>query len=495
MSEDTEAEWDAAPRGDVIDDPAVINVIIKELAGLDPIEYDRRRQQEAERLNVRVATLDSEVAKLRPNGDNDTAAGFAVVFKEIEPWPEPVDGAGLLDNLVAAVQRFVALPDGAAEAVALWVLHAHCHDAAAISPILALTSPEKRCGKTTALRVMAALAPRPLHTANITVAPLFRSIEKWRPTLFVDEADTFLRDDDMLIGVLNSGHCRETAQLIRSVGEDHEPRAFRTWAPKVVALIGRLPATLEDRSILVQMRRRRPDETVERFRLAQNDAGLLYLARRCARWTADNIVSLGNDQTNIPGGLHDRAGDNWEPLIGIADRAGGRWPEAARRVALSLSAGELDEGSYKTILLGDIRDIFIRHGADRLTSTELCENLAAMEERMWPEWRKGKPITTRQLASMLKGFKVAPSTIRLPAGGTIKGYLLSAFNDPFARYLPILAVTPSQPAENSGKPAIPIRNIEGDVTDRNRPKVAERLACDGVTDENQETPDLWGSDL
>ena len=162
--------------------------------------------------------------------------------------------------------RHVVLPVGGADAAALWTLHAHAHDTAAISPILAITSPTPECGKTTLLTLLGALVPKPLAASNITAAPLFRAVEKWRPTLLIDEADTFLRDSDELRGIINSGHNRGAAFVIRSVGDDHEPRQFMTWAPKVIALIGKLPPTLASRAIHIEMRRLGPGETVEPVR-------------------------------------------------------------------------------------------------------------------------------------------------------------------------------------------------------------------------------------
>ena len=199
-----------------------IEADLRRLAAMAPLDYDRRRQEEAERLGVRVGTLDAEVKRLR--GDNGAAAGgAAVTLPTPEPWPEPVDGTVLLETLTETIKRHLVLPAGAAEAVALWTLHAHAHDTAAISPILAVTSPTPECGKTTLLTILHALVPRPLPTSNITVAALFRAVEKWQPTLLIDEADTFLRNSDELRGVLNSGHNRAGAYVIRTVGDDHEP--------------------------------------------------------------------------------------------------------------------------------------------------------------------------------------------------------------------------------------------------------------------------------
>src|SRR4030067_297571 len=189
---------------------------LKRLASLTPIQYDRVREAEAKLLGVRVATLDIEVKKLQAETPTDTGNGAAVLFADPAPWPVAVDGAEVLDELVTTLQTFIVLPDGAAEAAALWLLHAHAHAAFRVSAVLAITSPEKRCGKTTALALLQRLTPRPLPAANITAAALFRAVEKWRPTLLIDEADTFLRDSDELRGGLHSGQPRDGACGIRT---------------------------------------------------------------------------------------------------------------------------------------------------------------------------------------------------------------------------------------------------------------------------------------
>ena len=186
-------------------------------------------------------------------------------FPEPEPWPERVDGAALLTEMAGLFKRHIILPEGAEIILPLWTLHTWCIDDVSISPILAITSPEKRCGKTSLLSLLAKLVKRPLPTSNITSAALFRSVDLWSPTLLVDEADTFLRDSDELRGIINSGHTRGGAFVVRTTGDDHEPRCFSTWGAKVVALIGLLPGTLLDRSITVAMKRKNKNEKAARL--------------------------------------------------------------------------------------------------------------------------------------------------------------------------------------------------------------------------------------
>jgi hypothetical protein len=243
-----------------------VEAVCRRLAGLSRVEYDRVRGTEAENLGIRVATLDDEVDKYRAE-DDAPRAGRPLALPLPDPWPTPVEGAALLDEMVSVITTYVIMPRESAIAVALRCLHAHAFDASAISPRLFITSPEKRCGKSTLLGVIKALVPKPLPGSNITPAALFRTVQAVRPTLLIDEADSFLSENDELRGIINSGHERN-GQTIRVVvvGDDYEPRAFSTWCPTAIAAIGNVPATIEDRSILISMRRRRKDEKVERFR-------------------------------------------------------------------------------------------------------------------------------------------------------------------------------------------------------------------------------------
>jgi len=152
------------------------------------------------------------------------------------------------------ILRYAVLPPGAEAALPLWALHTYALDAAEHSPRLCVTAPEKGCGKTLVLDLLDALSRRPLASANTTAAATFRLIEAHQPTLLIDEADTFLPDNADLRSVLNSGFWQAKAFVTRCVGDDHKPMQFSTWCPVAIALIGRLPATLYDRSILVTMR-------------------------------------------------------------------------------------------------------------------------------------------------------------------------------------------------------------------------------------------------
>jgi putative DNA primase/helicase len=337
--------------------------ILKKLAALDPIAYDQRRDEAAQQLGVRVTTLDKQVTARRVQPAERDGTGTPMLFMDPEPWPEPVDGASLLDDLSGFYTRRAVLPKGAADALAGWTLHTYAQEAAATNPRVGIESPQKRCGKTTLMALIAVVVARPLSASNITPAALFRTIEKWQPTLLIDEADTFLHNNHELRGVLNAGHTRSQAYVIRTVGEDHEPRTFCVWAPVAIALIGKLPSTLADRAIVIKMRRKLPSEQVERFRVDRLQEAET-LRRRCLRWAQDMLATLQTMDPAMPEGIHDRAADNWRPLCAIAAVAGGAWPQRIAQAIKALTPQEIDDEAAGVMLLQDIRQLFTELAID-----------------------------------------------------------------------------------------------------------------------------------
>jgi putative DNA primase/helicase len=378
---------------------------------------------------------------------NIKGQGRAIIFGDPELWPEAVNGAELLNGLSEAIRSHVVMSDEAVAATALWVVHTYLMDTFNTSPRLAITSPEKRCGKTTLLDVLGILTWRPLSTANATPAAVFRVIELAQPTLLMDEADTFLKENIELRGILNSGHRRWSAFVMRTVGDDHEPRQFSTWAAVAIAMIGRLPTTLEDRSIQVTLRRRLSDEKITPFDYGGAD-DLRRLAGMSARWCADNKLALGNSRPAMPEGIYNREAENWLPVLAIADAAGGEWPGRARKAATMLVLASVGEDqSTRTMLLTDIRFLFdgcpdenskpTKASTDKLTTREMIDGLAAIEERPWLGWHRGKPISPAALAKLLAPFGIVPANLKLPEERVLQGYRREHFEDAFTRYLPL----------------------------------------------------------
>lgn len=357
---------------------------------------------------------------------------------------EPVDGAALLDELAAFIRRYVVLSPEQADGVALWLAHSHAIAAADATPYLSITSPEKRSGKTRLLEVLELLAARPWLTGRVTPAVLVRKVDRDRPALLLDESDAAFKGSqeyaEALRAVLNSGHRRGgVASLCVKSGGDFDLRDFATFCPKAIAGIGRLPDTIADRALTISLKRRAPGEPIERFRRSVADAEANPLRASLTAWAAANMDTLREARPEIPDALDDRAVEGWEPLIAIADLAGGEWPDRARKAALALSTGDAREDESSGVrLLADIRDIFANRATDRLASADLVAALNALEEAPWGDW-KGKALDPRGLARLLRPFGIKPTVLRIGTG-TPHGYLLEAFSGDFARYLPPIPV-------------------------------------------------------
>src|SRR5262249_8228529 len=147
------------------------------------------------------------------------------------------------------------------------------------------------------------------------------------------EADSFLPDNNEMRGIIDSGHRRSNAWVLRTVGDNHEPRRFSTWAPKSIAKIGKLPHTLASRSIHIRLRRMMPTESVIPL-LYEKRGHLVPIKRQLIGWTTDNQATLRTtDDPVMPEKLRGPAGDNWRPLIAICDVVGGDWPDRGRALA------------------------------------------------------------------------------------------------------------------------------------------------------------------
>ena len=374
------------------------------------------------------------VERKTPGKAQNTLQGSAVDFADMEPWPEAVDGAEVLNAAAQTCVRYLSLPDGAADALALWCGHAHAFDAFVCSPRLNIASPEKQCGKTTLRDVIAALVPRPLATENLSVAVLFRVIEAHKPTLLADECDAWLRDNEELRGMLNAGH-RYGGKALRCVGDGNEVRAFNVFSPAVLCGIGSLPATLHDRSIVVRLERAKAGEVCERFdsRRTQREQ---ELSRKLARFCADNRARLETCDPVLPSGAFNRLADNWRPLFAIAEIAGGDWPQrAATAFAKLVGRQDADAHGLGAMLLADIRQVFNQAATERMLSKQLVESLCALPDRPWPEANKGRTITQNWLARRLREFGVSSKSIRAD-GGHGNGYESAHFQEAFDRYLP-----------------------------------------------------------
>lgn len=451
---------------------------VKAIIGLDALTRERERNRISEEFNVRKSVIDKFIKDFEKE---EETGGTTEIVTEVEPLDQSICGDELLTAIKSELLKYVILPAGVAEPIAAWIVLTYCYDAFRILPMLGILSPLKRCGKTTLLEVLQGIVNKGLTASNISPAAIYRTIEKYSPTLLVDEADTFLKDNDELRGVLNCGHTRAGAFVVRVEGENHEPTKFSTWAPKAVAMIGTLPDTLEDRSVVVSLRRKAPGESVSRIDFAFDDV-CLKLRRACRRWADDNFEELKAIKLDIPQTNNDRMADNWLPLIAIADLAGGPWPEMMRKSMVGMVSGDDSVGPR---LLKDIQAIF--KDRERIFSDDLVEELNSLKESPWCDWRRGKGLTQNGLARLLKPFNIHSKTMRI-GDDRRNGYELSAFKDAFKRYIPlappISTVTTGQPNNINKIDENQSMTRKNSVTDEKQDNQLNLLGCHNVTDEN-----------
>lgn len=285
----------------------------------------------------------------------------------------------------------------------------------------------------------------------MTTAVLYRKIDAEQPTLLLDESDAAFAGEqeyaETLRGVLNTGHRRGgTASCCVGQGANTTFKDFSTFCPKAIAGIGKLPDTVADRAIPIRLKRAARGEKVERFRRRVVESEAERLRAEIEAWCVGILSTLRDARPQLPEELTDRQQDGAEPLLAIADLAGGEWPQAARRALIELCAeAQAGDSSIGVQLLTDIRHVLESRDLDRLSSAELVSALAEIETSPWGEWSHGKPLTPGKLARLLKPFEVSPEGIRV-GDKTPRGYTVEQFREAFRRYLR---------AENSSSPSYP----------------------------------------
>ncbi|MFD1663235.1 DUF3631 domain-containing protein [Streptomyces caeni] len=371
--------------------------------------------------------------------------------------PPLTEAAQILADLRAQIKRYVAMPsEEAVTAVALWIAATHLQRAWQHAPRLAIVAPEKRCGKSRLLDVVTETVHNRLITVNASAAAIFRSIDgDDPPTLLVDEADTLFSSpraaekNEEVRGLINAGHQRGRPTL-RVSGPEHQVQEFPTFAMAALAGIGDLPDTIQDRAVVIRMRRRVAGEKVASFRTGRDTPALNAIRARLHSWLQPLYAQAIEMEPPMP--VEDRAADTWEPLVIIADLAGGDWPTLARsacRAMTDYEAGQDEEGGLRTRLLVGIRRAFAAVGDPAVLSTKhLLEALNADREAPWAEYG-ANGLTPRGLQLLLKPYGISSANRRFPDGTQAKGFARNQFLDTWARYCPEpkAADAPAPPAD------------------------------------------------
>jgi uncharacterized protein DUF3631 len=381
----------------------------------------------------------------------------------------------ILNDVYDFLGRFIVYPsDEARVAHTLWVAHTHLMGEWHATPRLAFLAALPDSGKTTALEVTATLVPNALPSFNTTPAALVRSASDVAnlPTFLVDEIDKVFEKKDAtdIAAVFNAGYKRgATVLLNEKKGDSWEPTKKNAFAALAMAGIGSLPDTILSRSIIVRMKRRRADESVEYFYERDHEPEGHALRDRLAEWS-ETLTGIGKDRPKMPEGIINRNHQIWEPLLAIADGAGSDWTDRARVAAVALVALNRTDGSASVNLrlLSDLRTVF---GEDDKLHTNgingIINKLVNIEEAPWVSIDRGRPIDANILASLLKLFNISSSDVKI-GGVNLKGYYKKDFHDAWERNLQEPPVAPTHTPGNGATaatfdPTVTVDAVDGSV--------------------------------
>ncbi|MGP5241155.1 DUF3631 domain-containing protein [Corynebacterium flavescens] len=433
----------------------------------------------------------------------------------------------ILDGLEALYTKYVVFPnEHCAPTAALWVAHTWRVNDGYASPRLVFQSATPASGKTRGLEVTAHVSFNARMTISSSTAALFRRIGSAHhngqtpPTICFDETDAVFgggrpsEQTEQLRGLMNSGYKRG-ATVDRCEGDASEMKVIEwpVFAPLAMAgLSGNLPDTITTRAIVIEMKKRTSKERVQPYRERSVKAEVEPLIRGLAQWAQDDACSLAGVYPNMPKGVEDRPAEVWEPLIAIADQAGGQWPKRAREACSAFvfkpRGGTPPMGIE---LLSDIRKV-MGHGGDaeyrtvdRIRTTELLEKLRALSESPWGELDAGHGLSPRKLSRLLDAYDVRPITFRDSLSSTAKGYQVASNDrqaglaDAWDRYLSqpeptaphtpspksvttVTTVTPQVDALPIGNPSNRVTVTPKPVTDSPSPVTSKVTDVTDVTD-------------
>jgi Protein of unknown function (DUF3631) len=344
----------------------------------------------------------------------------------------------LVDDVMAFIRKYVVLSSEQCRVTALWVVHTHCVQYVEQTPYLAVTSPEKRCGKSRLLETVELLSARPWNVVLPSEAVVYRKVDLDMPTLLLDEVDAIFNPKtadkyEGLRALLNNGN-RRGAMVPRCIGQSADIAEFSTFCPKLLAGIGTLPDTVADRSIPIRLERKTRKDVTAPFKRREVQPDADALRQRLERWAKQHAASLADATPDMPEQLNDRMQDGCESLVAIGDMLGCGQDARAALVAL-LSVERLDDqDSMRIRLLRDLRAVFDKRDALKLSTKTILAELISIDDAPWSTYY-GRTLEARDLSSLLRHYKVAPTTVRLKDDRIVKGYKRDDLHAAWERYL------------------------------------------------------------
>jgi len=335
--------------------------------------------------------------------------------------------------------RFISYPSkNALMAHSLWIMHTHLMDEWETTPRIVFMSPEPGSGKTRALEITFLLVSNPILSTTSTAGYIAREInnQSKRSTLLLDEIDSVFSDkknqNEELRSILNGGY-RKGAKVGKCtmVGKKITTEQLEIFSAVALASLNILPDTIADRSIIINMKKRSPQEKIESYRQRLEKEKSKKLKSSIEKWAKENS-GIGKHYPDLPTEIHDRKADIWEPIITIADCAGKKIGQEARETAINLTMESTNQKPTLGIqLLKDLKDLFLEK--EKLSTVEILSQLNNKEESPWGDFYKNG-LSPGKLASMLKPYGIRPKTMRINTS-VFKGYEIDQFMDPWNRYI------------------------------------------------------------
>lgn len=366
--------------------------------------------------------------------------------------PPPPPLASVLDTVLHTISQYVYAPAPALHAATLWVAMTWIAADCVVLPLAVIQSPIPGSGKSTLLNVMSRLSFNAVNSSSLTPAVIYTIDEPI--SLFIDEADTFFATEKTLTGIINCGHTRANADVLRvGKSEDGGSKVNKSnvFYPKALAQLGNslAPSTLS-RAILIQMTVKPDGVRLE---------PLLYAPRKFKTVQADLAASLDllrqdffsrqykATQALTKAGLSNRDADNFTPLHAIASAASPKWAARCIEAAKSLiePARNLSDGQELLLTINQIMPTLTQSidpntravTTNRvISSTDLLSNLLGQVDFGWHDYNNGRELSTKMMANLLQPFGLKPAKHRTSSITTVRGYLLADLERAIKQYVP-----------------------------------------------------------